>query len=190
MNTKKKVVVNIFGSEYTIIGESSEDYINYIAAKVDETMRDIGSRNSRYSTTMIAVLAALNMADFLYKAQEEASVLSDENKALKDEIAVPFEELENIRKEMDALKQQYLIIQDELTKNQIELGVINKEHKNLLKENKDLKVELDVSRSALKEMQSKLFESQIDLLKAKKELDELKSFRHNKSNRNQNNISS
>ncbi|HCJ57100.1 MAG TPA: hypothetical protein DHV55_06880, partial [Clostridiaceae bacterium] len=101
-----------------------------------------------------------------------------------------FEELENIRKEMDALKQQYLIIQDELTKNQIELGVINKEHKNLLKENKDLKVELDVSRSALKEMQSKLFESQIDLLKAKKELDELKSFRHNKSNRNQNNISS
>ncbi|MCQ1531018.1 cell division protein ZapA [Lutispora saccharofermentans] len=190
MNTRKKVVVNIFGSEYTIIGESSEDHINYIAAKVDETMRDIGSRNSKYSTTMIAVLAALNMADFLYKAQEEASVLSDENKTLKDEIAVPLEELENIRKEMDALKQQYLITQEELTKNQIELGVISKEHKNLLKENKDLKVELDVSRSALKEMQSKLFESQIDLLKAKKELDELKSFRHNKSNRNQNNISS
>lgn len=189
MNNKKKVVVNIFGSEYTIVGESSEEYITYLAQKIDETMREIGKSNGKYSTTMIAVLTALNMADFLYKAQEEASIILDENEKMKAEISVPLEELKSLRKELDVIKQQYSIAQDQLTKTQIELGIINKEHSNILKENKDIKVELDVSRSAIKEMQNKLFESQIELLKTKKELDELKALRHNKSNRSQNNNS-
>ncbi|MGI5999301.1 MAG: cell division protein ZapA [Lutispora sp.] len=187
MNTKKKVVVNIYGSEYTIVGERSEDYIKYIAEKVDETMREIGSKNNKYSTTMIGVLTALNMADFLYKSQEEASMLLDENNKLKEEIAAPIEELEKLKKEMEALKEKYTITQDALTKAQIELGVISKENKSLLKENKDLKIELDVSRTALKEMQNKVFENQIELLKTKKELDELKALRHNKSNKSKNN---
>ncbi len=186
MNTKKKVVVNIYGSEYTIVGERSEDYIKYIAEKVDETMREIGSKNNKYSTTMIGVLTALNMADFLYKSQEEASMLLDENNKLKEEIAAPIEELEKLKKEMEALKEKYTITQDALTKAQIELGVISKENKSLLKENKDLKIELDVSRTALKEMQNKVFENQIELLKTKKELDELKALRHNKSKNNTN----
>jgi hypothetical protein len=40
---------------------------------------------------------------------------------------------------------------------------------------KDLSVELDVSRQAIDDLQGKLFDHQIELLKAKKELDELKS---------------
>jgi len=180
MNTKNKVVVNIYDTEYTIIGESSEEYITYIAQKVDETMRKIGNKNGRYSTTMIAVLTALNMADFLYKAQEEISLLSEENKKLKDEAAAPLEELERLSKEIETIKEKYVITQDALTKTQIELGVINKEKENLVKENKDLRIQLDVSNSTLKEMQSKLFENQIELLKIKKELDDLKALRHNK----------
>ncbi|SHJ11880.1 cell division protein ZapA [Lutispora thermophila] len=187
MDTKKKVVVNIYGSEYTIVGNSSEEYIAYIAEKVDETMREIGKKNSKYSTTMIAVLAALNMADYLYKSQEEASLLSDENNKLKEEMAAPFTELEKLRKEMESLKEKYAITQDALTKAQIELGVISKENESLMEENKNLKLELDVSRSTLKEMQNKVFEFQIELLKTKKELDELKTQRYNKSNKSKNN---
>lgn len=187
MNTRKKVVVNIFDNEYTIVGESSEEYITFLAQKIDEAMREIRNRNSRYSTTMIAVLTALNMADYLYKAQEQASGLAEENEKLKAEMSIPVEELKNLQKELDALKQQYMLNQDSLTKAQIDLGIINKEYKNLIKENKDLKVELDVSRSAMKEIQNKLFESQIELLKTKKELDELKALRHNKINRSSNN---
>ncbi|MDD4833892.1 MAG: cell division protein ZapA [Lutispora sp.] len=190
MNTRKKVVVNIFGSEYTIVGESPEDYIIYLAEKIDETMKEIGKRNSKYSTTMIAVLTALNMADFLYKAQEELSILTEENEKLKAESAIPLEELAELHKETDALKQQYMITQGDLTKAQIDLGVINNEYNNILKENRDIKVELDVSRSTMKEMQNKLFENQIELLKTKKELDELKALRHNRSNSNQNNTNS
>ena len=50
---QEKVVVNIYGSEYTIVGERSEDYIKYIAEKWM-----IGSKNNKYSTTMIGVLTA------------------------------------------------------------------------------------------------------------------------------------
>jgi hypothetical protein len=39
---------------------------------------------------------------------------------------------------------------------------------------KDLSCELDVSRQAMDELQNKLFENQIELLKVKKELDEYK----------------
>lgn len=184
MNTKNKVVVNIYDTEYTIVGESSEEYIAYIAQKVDETMREIANKNGRYNTTMIAVLTALNLADFLYKAQEEISLLSEENKKLKDEAAAPLEELDRLKKEFETIKEKFNITQEALTKTQIELGVISKEKESLAKENKDLKIQLDVSNSTLKEMQNKLFESQIELLKTKKELDELKALRHNKSNKN------
>jgi len=184
MNTKNKVVVNIYDTEYTIVGESSEEYIAYIAQKVDETMREIANKNGRYNTTMIAVLTALNLADFLYKAQEEISLLSEENKKLKDEAAAPLEELDRLKKEFETIKEKFSITQEALTKTQIELGVISKEKESLAKENKDLKIQLDVSNSTLKEMQNKLFESQIELLKTKKELDELKALRHNKSNKN------
>ena len=49
MSIKKRVSVNIFGNEYTIIGESPEEYIKYLAQNIDDTMREIGKKNNKYN---------------------------------------------------------------------------------------------------------------------------------------------
>jgi cell division protein ZapA len=55
------------------------------------------------------------------------------------------------------------------------LGKISREWAKAQEEMKDLSVELDVSRQQIEELQNKLFENQIELLKAKKEVDEYKN---------------
>jgi len=68
---KNKVVVDIYGEEYKIIGETSEEYIKMIADYVDKKMKQIANKNSRLSNSKVAVLAALNIADELSKLQED-----------------------------------------------------------------------------------------------------------------------
>ena len=182
MSIRKRVSVNIFGSEYTIIGESPEEYIKVLAEKIDEAMKEIGSKNKRYSTTMVAVLTALNIADALYKTEEELKILTEEYEGIKEEYEIPIEQLNDVNQELEVLREHYKITQEEYTSTQIEMGKINREHKKYEEEVKDLRCELDVSRVTIKELQNKLFENQIELLKAKKELDELKLFK-NKSNK-------
>ncbi len=174
MSIRKRVSVNIFGNEYTIVGESTEEYIKYLAQKIDETMREISKKNRRYNPTMIAVLTALNIADALYKTEEELKNFTKEYERIKAEYEMPLEQLKNINDELEALKEHYKVTQEEYTNIQIEMGKLNRENKTYKEEVKDLKCELDVSRNTIKELQNKLFENQIELLKTKKGLDELK----------------
>lgn len=182
MSIRKRVSVNIFGNEYTIIGESSEEYIQYLAQKIDETMKEIGKKNRKYNSTMIAVLTALNIADALYKTEEELKSFIDEYERIKAENEIPLEQLNNANQELEALREHYKATQDEYTNTKIEMGKLNREYKRYQEEVKDLKCELDVSKTTIKELQNKLFENQIELLKTKKELDELKLTK-NKSNK-------
>jgi hypothetical protein len=57
---------------------------------------------------------------------------------------------------------------------QIELGKISREWAKAQEELRDLRCELDVSKETMNDVQNKLFESQIELLKKKKELDDTK----------------
>ena len=182
MSIRKRVSVNIFGNEYTIIGESPEEYIKFLAQNIDDTMKEIGKKNSKYNPTMIAVLTALNLADTLYKTEEELRNLISEYESVKSKNEIPLEQLNNANQELEALREHYKVTQDEYTDAQIEMGKLSREHKKYQEEVKDLKCELDVSKATIKELQNKLFENQIELLKTKKELDELKS-RKNKINR-------
>ena len=70
MAEKKKVGVSIFDTEYVMVAEKSEEYVQELADRVDKIMREIARSNFRYNSTMVAVLTALNLADALYKSQE------------------------------------------------------------------------------------------------------------------------
>ncbi len=80
-----KVTVNIYGQEYTIKGQESEEYIKKLAGIVDKKMQDIGSKNSHIPSIKVAVLAALNMADELKKIKHEyewlLQLIEEEKKA-------------------------------------------------------------------------------------------------------------
>lgn len=70
-NNLNKVVVDIFNEEYVVKGTENKEYIEMLAAYVDRRMRMIQQRNINLSTTKIAVLTALNLADELNKLQED-----------------------------------------------------------------------------------------------------------------------
>jgi cell division protein ZapA len=172
---KNKIYVKIMEQEYVLVGEEEQEYYLDLAKKVDNVMREITRSNNRYNVNMVAVLTALNFADVLYKTQMELGDTSEKLEALQSEMQKPFEELNSLNQEIEAIKEQYTKTQTEYTKTQIELGKISREWAKAQEEMKDLSVELDVSRQAIEDLQGKLFDHQIELLKAKKELDEIKS---------------
>jgi len=67
----ESVTVNIFGREYTLKGEADADYVQKVAAFVDERMNEVARNSSVASTAKVAILAAINIADELMREQQK-----------------------------------------------------------------------------------------------------------------------
>ncbi len=67
----QSVKVRIFGTEYTLRGASDSEYVQKVAEFVDKRMREVGENSSVGSTTRIAILAAVNIADELFREQQK-----------------------------------------------------------------------------------------------------------------------
>ncbi|NLJ72167.1 MAG: cell division protein ZapA [Syntrophomonadaceae bacterium] len=70
-NNINKVSVEIFNEEYVVKGSENPEYITMLASYVDRRMNMIKQRNPNLSTTKVAVLTSLNLADELNKLQED-----------------------------------------------------------------------------------------------------------------------
>ncbi|NLN07843.1 MAG: cell division protein ZapA [Firmicutes bacterium] len=68
---KNRVHVKIYHEEYTMCSQASPEYMKRIAQYVDEKMRQLGEKNTRLGTSKIAVLAAVNLADELFRLRRE-----------------------------------------------------------------------------------------------------------------------
>ena len=92
MSTESRSIrVSIFGRDYNVKGGSDDEYIRTLAAHVDSVMRNVADRTGSLSSGRVAILAALNIADEMYKerqrfkefidtvAQKLGEVLSKEN---------------------------------------------------------------------------------------------------------------
>lgn len=86
MAEKNKIDVKINGVYYTLLSEESVGYIQETARCVDSKMAEISKSYPRLSTAMVAVLASVNIADELKKAEKKAAFLEEENKRLKSEL--------------------------------------------------------------------------------------------------------
>jgi len=87
------VKVNIYGTEYPVKGEADAQYIEEVAAYVDAKMQEVAKSLTVKSTTKVAVLAALNITDELFRAR---SSHDDEDSELEDRIGLLVERLEGI----------------------------------------------------------------------------------------------
>tara|TARA_B100001750_G_C15349530_1_gene516438 strand:- start:2 stop:313 length:312 start_codon:yes stop_codon:yes gene_type:complete len=76
---KVTVRVKICGTEYPIQAEEDVEYIQRIAAYVDERMREVPTSVTMQSLTSVAVLTAIRIADELHKerAKEKEPVISE-----------------------------------------------------------------------------------------------------------------
>ena len=68
---KVTVRVNICGTEYPIQAKEDAEYIQRIAAYVDERMREVPVSATMQSLTSVAVLTAIRIADELHKEREK-----------------------------------------------------------------------------------------------------------------------
>ncbi len=68
---KATIKVNIYGEEYPIKSEAAITYVEEVAWYVDKKMKEVADKLPQNSPAKVAVLAALNIADELYKEREE-----------------------------------------------------------------------------------------------------------------------
>ena len=78
-----KLTVKLDGQEYTIVSEESREYMLEISDIVNKKLLDIKIQNNKLSTSMAALLVALNIADDLKKSEVKQKELAEENEDLK-----------------------------------------------------------------------------------------------------------
>lgn len=187
---KNKVIVRINGSEYTLTGEEAEDYLFSIANFVDKKLKEVLYSNSKHSTTSAAVLTALTLADDLFKARREIEMQ-------KTSLKVPEEKIKEYQKECEEIKLAYLGVckeyeeyrtnqeakeedvenlREEYNKLYTSYMEKNDEYERLIRENsyvleqnQVLEGKLDEKDLHIQSLKDELLESEIELVKVKKE---------------------
>ncbi len=71
MAERRKTIVRIAGKEYTLLADLPEEYIHKVAIYVDKKMNEVSRQRGDLSTAMLAVLAAINMADEVMELRGE-----------------------------------------------------------------------------------------------------------------------
>lgn len=76
--------VEIFGNVYRIQGDADPAYIQELSKYLDTQMREIAKNSSTISLPQVAILAAMNIADELYKTKNDNS---EKHSAIKEKAA-------------------------------------------------------------------------------------------------------
>lgn len=197
---RNKVIVRINGAEYTLIGDETEDYLFSIANYLDKKIKETLLSNSKHSNTSAAVLTALTVTDELFKIRRE-------NEILKRSLNEPEEKIRQLRAEYDELHGAYMELIKEYEKykesqqgrdddintlkseyDELYASYINKndENEKFVKENAYLKEqnellqnEIKEARESISDLKDQLLESQIELVRLKKELKDLQNKKRN-----------
>jgi len=89
MSDGRVIPVEIFGQRYPIRTTLDPEYVSRLASYVDEKMRAAGESTTSGDPQRLAVLAALNVADELFRCRET-------NRAKDGHVAERAEELERL----------------------------------------------------------------------------------------------
>ncbi len=107
MDKKNAVSVRIFGSEYTIAGTESKEYIKKVCSAVNDRMLAISSGPS-LTPLRTAVLCAVNMCDDYYKSEEKLKSFGGDTQQLKNRIAELEKQARVLKEENEYLKNEIL----------------------------------------------------------------------------------
>ena len=124
MPEKNRVDVLIAGKTYTISGYESDEYIQRVGLHVDRKMNEVLKSNNTLSTSIAAVLTALNIADDYYKAHENEIEFKKEVVTSKLEIEKLLAENLVLEDQNKDLKEKNNNIQIEIAKREAELAEI------------------------------------------------------------------
>lgn len=112
--TTNKIKLNIVGTEYSIVSDEPVSYMTELGMQVDKDMREI-MQDPRVSTTMAAVLVALNNADAVRKAESAADNLRSQMKGYLDDNARARMESDSSRRELERLREENRKLRERLS---------------------------------------------------------------------------
>lgn len=121
MSQKNKVEVRIGGKIYKLVGVDPDEYIQKIGLYVDKKMNEVQRVNTNLSTSMAAVLTALNVADDYVKSKESGLSLERELEETRNRVKQLTAQTENLIVERERLSKQKTDLQLELAKREAEL---------------------------------------------------------------------
>ena len=98
-----RVTMNICSQEYILVAEESAAYMEKVGALVDKKMAEVMD-SAHIGRSDAAVLAAVNIADELFKAQETAENLRRQLKGYLDEAQQAKNEISELKRQL--FKQQ------------------------------------------------------------------------------------
>ena len=98
-----KIRLTVGGIEYLVVSEEDETFVRKIGDDLNQKLDTIKRQNNCLSTTMVAVLAALDYSEQLAKTKRECESLSLALKAATEEAACARLDGEQARKEIDRL---------------------------------------------------------------------------------------
>jgi cell division protein ZapA len=102
---ENRITVSICGTDYTVTAQESPSYMEKVAALVDARMGEIMA-TGRVSRVDAAVLAAMNIADEMFKQQSSSENLRGQLKEYADEAGKAKAEASEAKRELFKLQQQ------------------------------------------------------------------------------------
>ncbi len=121
MASKNKVEVRIRGKDYTVMGFESEEYIQKVSLYIDKKMVEVSKSNDRLSTSMAAVLTAINVADDYFKNIEALDNLRAQVQQYLNELDASSSKLKEYKEENKQLRESIQQLQIDLAKKETEL---------------------------------------------------------------------
>ncbi|MBM4137703.1 MAG: cell division protein ZapA [Nitrospira sp.] len=85
------VEVYILGQKYTIKGDAPEEHIRKLASYVDEKLKEVYNSSSNIAPVKASILAALNIADELFKLKNEQEGLTKSIEEKADKLVALFD---------------------------------------------------------------------------------------------------
>ena len=136
MENKTKVSVVIDGKVYMLAGNSSETYMQRIASYVDGKIRELKQQASyaKLPQEYKSILLALNIAEELFKTQDEMEIFNQEHQESTQELYKLKQEM--VDKEMRIDTANKLVIEYKTKVNDLQKRIIELETRSELHETK------------------------------------------------------
>ena len=166
---KHRMTINILDIDYQVLTDDEPDRVAMIASFVDQLIRET-KRTVPYITNMSAsILAALNLSEELYRIKDELELYKE--KETEFQVLINYKDkLTDALKELEENETKNNVLQNRIERIELE----NDELNELLDEYKEkfnaLRTEYELNKRSMSEMQNKLLESQIELVKVRKTL--------------------
>lgn len=124
MTSRNKVELRIAGKDYTVVGVEPEEYIQRVGHYIDRKMTDVMRASNNLSTSLAAVLTAINVGDDLFKSHESELNIKKELKKAMEELQSLRDDKQRLLQENSSLSGLNTSLKLELAKREAELGEV------------------------------------------------------------------